>query len=182
MSNYELYDLILHGTEIILTIITLLIALWGINSWKKEHVGKRRLELLEKLYPNLKTIKKNLPFILRTETTEYEVTEIKKGALKKGTNFLNLKEHYQVIELIDHRLQNIFFEQFRILQAHTYFADIFLDAALGKIYHEIANLNLHFPIEFHSKSVNEIKTYQNQLEERVKPLTDYFINEIKKAA
>lgn len=179
MTSYEFCSLILQGLGATLAAVTLGVAIWGLNTWKKEHVGKRKLELLEKLYPHLKTIEINLPLIFRTHTTDYETECIKKNATGKGSK---IKDNYDVMDCIDYRMQNTFSKHFRVLQGCSYFADIFLTEELKKTYYALAHLNHYFPIEYHSKSVKEIEKYQKILQEHTKSLTEYFIDEIKKAA
>jgi hypothetical protein len=168
--------LILQGLGITLTAVTLGVAIWGLNTWKKEHVGKRKLELLENIYPHLKRLQTNIPLLLRVATTNHEISLLKREAKNNGRK---PKAHYSAMDCIDFRMQYTFKEDFEALIKHTFFADMYLNHELQETYYVIAQLNLYFPVEFNSKTETEILSFQNGLQKRVDKLSEHLLSEIR---
>lgn len=164
---------ILSNLAILITAIT---AFYGINSWRREMIGKRKYELAEEVLSNAYEIQVNMQFIRKTiRSPEEGKTYIYKEELQaKGNHFSKIgyivKERYNLTKEPFISLEKLAF-RFKALFGHSNTVPIFEILQIRNEVIEAAEQYVKYNLwliemeEGGSKDIRQMEAYRNYLQD-----------------
>jgi hypothetical protein len=179
MDNCDAIKLIVNnisadGVNALATFIGLGFAIYAFSKWRIEHIGKKKIDLFEKVYPSLKLIEVHFNSIFIEELSSYELDDFYSTHYSPDEEFKNIHINYIIYRLN----ASIFSKALDEIKQNIVISDAYLNDHHSESFKEIYYIRRYLIKNFSESSKEELIDHLNILNGRLISLNKYICSVI----